>query len=97
MWCEHRKQLVKALLATLLLAPLMVYVFTYVTLRNRGLSECKQYDSAGFLYDRTDDVLRTHNMRTHEFRMWIFTPLNFVDRTLFNGPDPIRCLMFELS
>lgn len=94
---QHWKRLVKAVLAVTTLVFLSAYVATYVSLRNRGLSEWRQYDSDGFLYDSADHVLKTHDLSTHEFRIWVFAPLNFVDRTFFKGPDPIRCLMFDLS
>lgn len=93
---QHQKQVAKAILALTTLVVLSAYVVTYVRLRDRGVREFKQYNSDRFLYDSADRVLQTHDMSTHEFRFWVFAPLNFVDRTFFNGPDPIRCLMFDL-
>lgn len=97
MWWQHWKRSVSVLLAFTLLSSLSAYVGTYVSLRNRGLNELRQYNSEGFLYDSAHRVLQTHDMRTHEFRSRIFAPVNFVDRMIFNGPEPIRCLLFDLS
>ena len=94
---NHRKRLLILVLASVTLALFGTYVGTYVHLRNRGIKEWKQYDTDGFLYDSTDHVLQSHDTSTHEFRAWVLTPLNFLDHVLFNGPEPIRCLMFELS
>lgn len=73
------------------------YVATYVTLRNRSLREMKEMNSDGLLYDSTERVFRTHDMSVHNFRRVLFEPINYVDRTLFGGPFPVSCFLFELS
>jgi hypothetical protein len=96
-FCQPWKRVARILIAITIQVVLAGYVATYVGLRNRGLNEQKPYNADGFLYDSLDRVLQTHDMSTHEFRYQIFAPLNFIDRTFFNGPDPIRCMMLELS
>ena len=83
--------------AAAILVVLMIYVICYMQLRNRGLHEMKPYDSDGFLYDSVDRVFQTHDLSTHHFRQWIFAPVNFVDQQVFGGPQPVLCMMFDLS
>lgn len=72
------------------------YVISYLTLRNRGIRETEKVQSDGFLYDTWDNVERTHDLRRHHVRAWLFAPLNLLDQQFFGGPEPIRCILFDL-
>lgn len=94
---EHRRRLLKLALTSGLLLLLAIYVAAYVSLRNRGIREARRYDADGFLYDRAEHVFQTQDMSTHEFRSKLFAPLNYLDQVWFDGPGPIRCILFDLS
>lgn len=91
------KRLIKFLLIVVPVILIATYVMIYLRLRNRGVAEWKQYGDDCFLYDQVDRVMQSHDMSTHEFRFWVFSPLNYFDRHIFGGPEPIRCLMFDIE
>ncbi len=76
---------------------LSLYVGLYLYLRDRGIREMNPYDSEGILYDSIDKIVKTHDLRTHEFRTWVFASINFLDQILLGGPEPVSCMMFDLS
>ena len=75
----------------------MSYLSAYLMLRHRSISENRQYNSDGMLYDSVEHVEQTHDLRTHHFLSILFAPLNLLDQQLFGGPPPVRCMMFDLS
>ncbi len=88
---------IRCVTAGVLIGLLACYVATYVTLRNRSVRELKEMNSDGLLYDSVERVFQTHDMSVHHFRHVMFWPANYVDRKLFNGPDPVTCFLFDLS
>jgi hypothetical protein len=96
----HKPFLLRAtrrLIVGMLVCLLVGYVSVYVTLRNKSLREMREFGSEGFLYDDAQTIFRTHDMSTHNVRRVLFWPANYVDRKLFNGPDPVICFLFDLS
>ena len=74
-----------------------IYVGSYITLRTRSIAEASPLNFEGFLYVPLNDVMASHDLSTHYFLSYVFAPLNYVDRALFGGPGPVRCILFDLS
>ena len=80
-----------------LAALLVVYVGSYVHLSRRGVAEAAEYGMEGFLYVPADQVFATKDLSQHYFFCKVYAPINWVDRALFGGPDPVRGITFDLS
>jgi hypothetical protein len=73
------------------------YVGSYCYLSRRGMQEARRYNMRGFLYVPADEVFKTHDLSRHAFRMRLYAPLNWVDRTLFKGDGPAGGFTWGLS
>lgn len=85
--------LVVCALAVLLAA----YVGSYYHLSRRGMREAREYNMQGFLYVPADEVFKTRDLSGHYRRARLYAPLNWLDRTLFGGPGPVRGITWGLS
>jgi hypothetical protein len=86
------------LLAACALALLLgAYVGSYYHLSRRGMREAKEYNMKGFLYAPANEVFETRDLSGHYFRMRLYAPLNWLDRTLFGGHGPVRHITWGLS
>jgi len=92
---RFRLGLLLALVVGLLL--LVPYVGTYYHLSRRGMQEARAYHLAGFLYVPADEVFATRDLSRHSFRVRLYAPLNWLDRTLFGGDGPVRGITWGLS
>jgi hypothetical protein len=75
----------------------LLYAGSYLYLSRRGVEDAKRYGLRSFLYVPLDEVLRTQDLSGHYRRMQLYAPINALDRELFDGPDPCRCILFGLS
>jgi hypothetical protein len=73
---------------------LFAYVGTYYRLSRRGMHEAEEYGSDFFLYTPTDEVFATKDLTWHHRLAIFFGPANWVDQTVFGGPEPITWIDF---
>jgi hypothetical protein len=91
---RFRFRLLVACALALLLVP---YVGSYYHLSRRGMREAKAYNMQGFLYVPANEVFETRDLSGHYRRMRLYSPLNWLDRTLFGGHGPVRGITWGLS
>jgi hypothetical protein len=91
---RFRLRLLAASALALLLVP---YVGSYYHLSRRGMREAKEYNMKGFLYVPANEVFETGDLSEHDFRMRLYAPLNWLDRTLFGGDGPVGGITWGLS
>jgi hypothetical protein len=91
---RFRLRLLAACAFALLLVP---YVGSYYHLSRRGMREAKVCGLKGFLYAPANEVFETRDLSRHYFRMRLYAPLNWLDRTLFGGDGPIGGFTWGLS
>jgi len=80
-----------------LVCAFLVYLVSYVVLRNRSMRENAPYNTEGMLYESMANIERTHDLTTHHFLARLFMPLNLIDQLLFGGEPPVRSILFDLS
>jgi hypothetical protein len=76
---------------------LAAYVGSYTYLVRRGVREARIFHMAGFLYVPAEEAFASKDLSSHYFRMGLYAPLNWVDRTLFGGMGPVRGITWGLS
>jgi hypothetical protein len=70
------------------------YLGSYYRLSRRGMREVTRYGADEFLYApyHGEPVLK-EEIECHYARMKWYAPLNWLDRTLLNGPVPRNCFI----
>ncbi len=76
---------------------LLVYTFTYVALRNRGLKQMEAYDNVGILYTDVESTFQRKDLTVHLLLAAVFSPANELDCWFFGGEHPIGCILFDLG
>jgi hypothetical protein len=95
--CAMRRNRLRLIAACELATLLGLYVGSYYHLSRRGMQEAKQYNMRGFLYVPAGEVFETQDLSGHYFRMRLYAPVNWLDRTLFGSEGPVVCILFGLS
>lgn len=92
-----RLRLPYIIIATVMLAMLMVYGGVSYKLSRQGLKEAAGYGLTGFFYVPADGVMRSQDLSVQRRWCMFFAPANWIDQHLFGGPPAIEDLMFRLS
>ncbi|HWE35693.1 MAG TPA: hypothetical protein VG406_03910 [Isosphaeraceae bacterium] len=80
-----------------LVALALAYVTSYAFLRRRGLREAAESGAPGFLYVPFAEAAAHEDLTKHYIFMFLYVPLNELDRRFFGGPAPVICIMWRLS
>jgi hypothetical protein len=92
-WFTLRRTMIWGALAGLVFS----YVGSYYHLSRRGMDDASRYGAPQFLYaPYHGDPVLNEEIECHYARMKWYAPLNWLDRTLLNGPSP-RCCFIRLS
>ena len=92
-------RLKRAMLA-LLTAFLVLYMASYHYLSRRGMAEAKRVGTRLIFYVPLREALTGQDSPayvTHHRLRILYSPINYVDRVLFGGPDPVRHIMWGIS
>ncbi len=83
-----RWQLPRLLLLAVGLALGVAYVGSYGHLSRRGMREAERYGMKGFLYISVKEACEKKDLSRHHALAVLYTPLNWVDRTLLGAAGP---------
>ncbi|WP_169978758.1 hypothetical protein [Tautonia rosea] len=78
-------------------ALVLSYPVSYHRLSRRGLQEAEIYGIEGFLYVPFEEAAASEDLSRHYALKAIYTPANWIDRTIFGGPYPTLCIIWRLS
>lgn len=73
------------------------YVGRYAVFRARNLAQSRELGVEGLLYVSAGELQSRDAGLRHEYRVWLYAPINGLDRCLFDGPAPVRCVLMELQ
>jgi hypothetical protein len=88
---------VRRVVAALACVAVLLYAASYIYLSRRGVADARAHGLKYFLYVPVEDVMRSEDLSRHYLLLRLYAPFNGLDRELFGGPDPCRCISFGLS
>ncbi len=74
-----------------------VYVGSYYRLSRRGMREAAANGMAGFLYIPLEGAVAKEDLTDHYRLAAFYGPINWIDRALFGGDDPLRGILWHLE
>jgi hypothetical protein len=77
-----------------IIALMILYVVTYTHLSRRGMDEAKAGGYPFFFYCPNSDVVAGQELPVqHCLCLWLFSPINLIDRCCFGGSEPCTCVL----
>ena len=82
------------IVAVAIVAFLFADVGSYYRLSRRSLKELAPHGLDGILYVSIEEIRRDDKALSQHYRlMWLYTPVNCIDRLFFHKNDPVACWM----
>ena len=81
------------MIAVALWALAVSYIGSYYHLSRRGMREAEQFGIPGFIYISYQEYAATENLGRHFALARLYSPLNWLDQTIFGAPGPAVCLL----